>query len=67
MTTVDRYVDAVLGVRAIRTAIADEGMTLARGQALERARIELRHAEAALKGGQLGAARRALAERERVA
>lgn len=63
MTAVERYVDALLGLRAIERAIHDEGETPARLVARTNARAELRRAEGKLNGSQLGAARRLLATR----
>lgn len=57
---VEDYVDAVLGRRALERAIALEGATPGRSEALLKARIAVKNAEAKLNGTQIGQARRLL-------
>ena len=58
------YVEAVVHLRALEQAIRDDGPTTTRLVALTNARVAVHHAEAQLNGSLLGAARRALAERD---
>jgi hypothetical protein len=60
---VERYVEAVVGLRALERASEDEPETPARREALATARAAVHATESQLTGSQLGAARRALAER----
>jgi hypothetical protein len=60
---VERYVEAVVELHALERAAEDEGDTPARRDALAAARTAVHATESQLTGSQLGAARRALAER----
>ena len=60
---IDAWVEAVIELRAYDRAIREEGDTPRRQAARTDARARLRRAEGALSGSLLGAARRALAER----